>query len=114
MYSGWIPYCSSKAALTRFIEVLAHEERDIRVYGVYPGLTNTAMGKVVLNGDFDRIMHPEEIQKFVDWERKGEMDPPQWCATAVARLVVGEADLEVAGKVQYFYEYDSTCKRELD
>lgn len=72
------------------------------------------MGKVVLNADTEGIMRPDEVQKFVDWDRNGDMDPPVWCAEATAKLAVGKADRDVAGRVQYFYEYDSKCRKGLD
>lgn len=103
-YNGWMSYCTSKAALTRFIQLLAHEEKDIIVQGVYPKLTRTKMPQDIYEGKFKGIMADEEIELFKGWSEKGEdfVEPPEWCGQAVAKLVVGEVDGGKSGETLYY------------
>lgn len=90
-YHGWTPYCTSKAALTRFIACLAHEESLLSVQGVYPKLTRTKMPEDVIAGKFQGIMADHEIERFRVWDEMGDsmVEPPEWCGAAVARLALG-------------------------
>lgn len=80
-YRGWMSYCTSKAALSRFIQLLAHEESTIDVLGVYPRLTRTKMPEDVIAGRFKDIMADDEIQRFKDWSAQGDkvVEPAEWC-----------------------------------
>ncbi|EXJ94379.1 hypothetical protein A1O1_02773 [Capronia coronata CBS 617.96] len=109
-YAGWIQYCSSKAALTRFIQVLAHEESDVKVHGVYPGLTKTTMPAEIIAGKFTGIMTDDEVQKFRNWDKLGEIEPPEWCANAVAKLAARDIPVWTNGVCRYYYEYDPDCR----
>lgn len=109
-YAGWMQYCSTKAALTRFIEVLGHEESDVKVLGVYPGLTRTTMIDDMVARKYAGIMKDDEIQKFVDWDRNQGMEPPEWCANSVAKMSVGAVEVSTNGVCQYYYEYDPDFK----
>jgi NAD(P)-dependent dehydrogenase (short-subunit alcohol dehydrogenase family) len=71
-YHGWSPYCSSKAALTRFISCLAHEEPTISVQGVYPKLTRTKMAEDVIKGRYRGVMANHEVERFRIWEDMGD------------------------------------------
>jgi NAD(P)-dependent dehydrogenase (short-subunit alcohol dehydrogenase family) len=71
-YHGWSPYCTSKAALTRFIGCLAHEEPGIRVQGVYPKLTRTKMPEDVINGRYHGVMADHELERFRIWDNVGD------------------------------------------
>ncbi|KAF2029670.1 NAD(P)-binding protein [Setomelanomma holmii] len=110
-YHSWSSYCSSKAALTRFISCLAHEEPGISVQGVYPKLTRTSMidGLVGDKALYDGIMAKHEIEKFKIWDRMGDemVEPPEWCGEAVAKLALG-LSLDPGGR-----RHPGRCK-ELD
>jgi NAD(P)-dependent dehydrogenase (short-subunit alcohol dehydrogenase family) len=71
-YHGWSPYCTSKAALTRFISCLAHEESTISVQGVYPKLTRTKMPEDVINGRYRGVMANHEVERFRIWDEVGD------------------------------------------
>ena len=104
-YHGWMPYCSTKAALTRFIEMLAHEEPLICVQGVYPKLTRTKMPEDVIAGKYKGIMAEHEIEKFRIWDQIGDqmVEPPEWCGEAVAKLALG---LYAGGRSGETLDYD--------
>lgn len=85
---------------------MAHEEKDVHVLGVYPGLTRTTMIDDILGGKFKGIMFAEEMERFKRWEQEGTkgIEPPEWCATAVAKLALGEVKGGDSGEVKYYYE----------
>lgn len=88
---GWMAYCTSKAALTRFVQLLAHEEPTLSVQGVYPKLTRTKMAEDLVQGKYKGVMADHEIERFRLWDEIGDamVEPPEWCAEAVAKLAMG-------------------------
>ncbi|KAL1591396.1 hypothetical protein SLS60_012009 [Paraconiothyrium brasiliense] len=105
-YQGWMPYCTTKAALTRFVEMLAHEEPLLTVQGVYPKLTRTKMPADVIAGKYKGIMADHEIEKFRVWNEIGEemVEPPEWCGEAVGKLALG---LYPGGRSGESFDYDT-------
>ncbi|KAK7188039.1 hypothetical protein DPSP01_011925 [Paraphaeosphaeria sporulosa] len=104
-YHGWMPYCTTKAALTRFIEMLAHEEPLLTVQGVYPKLTRTKMPEDIIAGKYKGVMADHEIEKFRVWNEIGDemVEPPEWCGEAVGKLALG---LYPGGKSGESLDYD--------
>ncbi|KAK7890167.1 hypothetical protein LTR67_008633 [Exophiala xenobiotica] len=91
LYRGWSGYCTSKAALSRFIHLLAHEEGpDINVYGVLPLVTKSPMVDKIFNGEYDHVMQPEERERFNTWAKEGRIEPPEYIANAIVKAAVGE------------------------
>lgn len=60
----------------------------------------------VIAGKYKGIMMDEEIERFVNWDREGSIEPPEWCANAVARICTGVVDVSGSGECRYYYEYD--------
>ncbi|KAF1846463.1 NAD(P)-binding protein [Cucurbitaria berberidis CBS 394.84] len=106
-YHGWTPYCTTKAALTRFISCLAHEERLICIQGVYPKLTRTKMPKDVIAGKYEGVMADHEIERFKIWDEVGDemVEPPEWCGEAVAKLALGLFEGGKSGETLYYDEH---------
>jgi len=104
LYRGWSGYCDSKAALTRFINVLAHEEPEIKVFGLLPGVTKSPMVDLIMNGTYDNVMLEEEKMKFINWEKEGVFDEPEWPAKALVKGVLGETDVK-SGEVRYWNKF---------
>lgn len=106
-YMGWMPYCTSKAALTRFIQVLAHEEPTLSVQGVYPKLTKTSMSADVIDGKYKGVMADHEVERFRVWNEVGHLfvEPPAWCGEAVAKLALGKFVGGKSGEVLYYDEH---------
>ncbi|KAH7088745.1 hypothetical protein FB567DRAFT_317342 [Paraphoma chrysanthemicola] len=108
-YHGWSSYCSSKAALTRFLTCLAHEEPGISVQGVYPKLTRTSMIDGLVGEDrlYEDVMAKHELERFKIWDRMGEemVEPPEWCAEAVAKLGLGLFEGGKSGETKYYDEH---------
>ncbi|KAF2660928.1 NAD(P)-binding protein [Lophiostoma macrostomum CBS 122681] len=106
-YHGWMPYCTTKAALTRFIQMFAHEEPNVSVQGVYPKLTRTKMPEDVINGKYKGIMADHEIERFRIWNEIGDemVEPPKWCGEAVAKLALGLFAGGKSGETLYYDEH---------
>jgi NAD(P)-dependent dehydrogenase (short-subunit alcohol dehydrogenase family) len=104
-YHGWMPYCTTKAAVTRFVHILGLENPDILVQGVYPKLTDTKMPSDVIAGKYNGIMTDDEVALFQAWAKDGiSLEPPAWCGEAVARLAIGSDKGGESGKVMYYYD----------
>jgi len=103
-FQGWIPYCTTKAALTRFIETLAHEEKLLTVQGVYPKPARTKMSEDVIAGKYKDVMADHEIERLRVWDEIGDqmVEPPEWCGEAVAKLAVGLYEGERSGETLYY------------
>jgi NAD(P)-dependent dehydrogenase (short-subunit alcohol dehydrogenase family) len=100
-YNGWMAYCTSKAALSRFIQMLAREEKGLRTQGVYPKLTGTQMPVDALAGKSKGIMSEEDMKIFTGLE----VEPAEWCGVVVAKLAAGlERGLE-SGEIANYGEH---------
>jgi 3-oxoacyl-[acyl-carrier protein] reductase len=69
-YSGFknsTAYCASKHALLGFSRALFSELKDnnVRVYSISPGSTQTEMGKLSKDQDFETFLKPKEIADYV-------------------------------------------------
>lgn len=105
-YRGWMAYCTTKAALSRFIQLLAHENPKLCVQGVYPRLTDTKMPADVVAGKYAGIMTEDEVERFRVWAKDGvTYEPAAWCGEAVARLAAGVEPGDESGKVSYYDEH---------
>jgi NAD(P)-dependent dehydrogenase (short-subunit alcohol dehydrogenase family) len=100
-YNGWMAYCTSKAALTRFIQLLAREETGLRVQGVYPKLTGTQMPASALAGRYEGIMSQEDMKIFTGLD----VEPAEWAGVAVAKLAAGLESGGASGELLYYDEH---------
>ena len=106
-YSAWSSYCSSKAALSRFIQLLHHEEEQVDVVGVYPGLTRTPMVTYLVAGKFAGKMKDSEVENFKRMDREGEVEPLEWSANVTAKLAVAAIETgPLSGQVKWYNEID--------
>ncbi|KAI4709482.1 hypothetical protein J4E85_002034 [Alternaria conjuncta] len=106
-YHGWMPYSTTKAALTRFISCLAHEEPLLSVQGVYPKLTRTKMIDGLVEGKYRGVMADHEIERFRIWDEMGDemVEPPELCGEAVAKLALGLFEGGKSGETLYYDEH---------
>ena len=104
-------YCTTKAALSRFIQLLALENPEVTVYGVSPRLSRTKMPEDAIAGKYKGIMTDAEIEGLQKRAQEGNLvEPPEWCGEAVARLAFGLA----AGKPGEVLFYDEHVPEMMD
>lgn len=65
-------YCTSEAALSRYVQCLAHEEstNNLEIQGVYPRLTRTPITNDMIAGNYKGIIKDEEIAESLQWDRE--------------------------------------------
>jgi len=88
---GWSGYCSSKAALDMFSNVIGVEKRmdknNIRIFSVSPGIVDTAMQdelRKVNKEDFSRLA------EFIEYKKEGMLVPPQKVAKKYLHIIENE------------------------
>jgi NAD(P)-dependent dehydrogenase (short-subunit alcohol dehydrogenase family) len=94
-------YCTGKAALNHFTRILAAEEKEVTALTVRPGVVDTDM-QAVLRGEIDNEMPAEQIAYYRKLKERGELEPPEIPARAIAWLAL-YAPREFSGK---FLDYD--------
>jgi NAD(P)-dependent dehydrogenase (short-subunit alcohol dehydrogenase family) len=94
-------YCSGKAALNHFTRVLAAEEPAVTALTVRPGVVDTDM-QADLRNAADSAMPVEQIAYYRQLKERGELEPPQVPARAVAWLAL-HAPRDFSGR---FLDYD--------
>ena len=94
-------YCTGKAALNHFTRVLAAEEPAVTALTVRPGVVDTDM-QAVLRNEADNAMPLEQIAYYRQLKERGELEPPQIPARAIAWLALS-APREFSGQ---FLDYD--------
>jgi NAD(P)-dependent dehydrogenase (short-subunit alcohol dehydrogenase family) len=94
-------YCTGKAALNHFTRVLAAEEPAVTALTVRPGVVDTDM-QTVLRSDADNAMPAEQMAYYRELKERGELEPPEVPARAIAWLAL-YAPREFSGR---FLDYD--------
>ncbi|KAH8901133.1 NAD(P)-binding protein [Thozetella sp. PMI_491] len=78
-YRGYSGNCSSKATLAGFIHLLAHEEKNINVFGAIPIVTKSPMMDIIFQGKYttieDMIEPPEYIEDAMVKPAMGGIEP---------------------------------------
>jgi benzil reductase ((S)-benzoin forming) len=92
---GWSGYCSSKAALDMFSNVISVEKRmdrqNIRIFSVSPGIIDTEMQteiRKVSKKDFSRL------NEFIEYKKEGMLVPPHKVAQKYLYLIENEGKFE--------------------
>ena len=103
---GRAAYATSKAGLSRFIDCLVNEEREsaVGVFGIYPSLTRTPLAQGLLERRYDDVMWPEEAEEYKERIESGDVEPPDWCGEACARLAAGKEE-GLKGKIANYWEH---------
>ncbi|KAI9353403.1 hypothetical protein DFJ73DRAFT_828479 [Zopfochytrium polystomum] len=96
-YSGWGPYCASKAALNMLCEVYSKEERDVVSIALRPGVVDTEMQAIIREGKHASSMTADKHQSFVKLHEDGKLLPPEKPGHVIAELAL-RAPSELTGK----------------
>ena len=94
-------YCTSKAGLNQLTRVIAVEEKGVTALTVRPGVVDTGM-QAVLRGEIDNTMSAEQTAYYRQLKERGELEPPEIPARAIAWLAL-YAPREFSGK---FLDYN--------
>lgn len=103
-YQGWSAYGSSKAALNHLVQDLAAEERDVTTVSVKPGVVDTDMQRAIRE-EHGHNMDPEQLQRFTEKHRNGELNKPDVVAGAIGRIAL-EIEKEYNGSVMDWQDHD--------
>ena len=80
-------YCTTKAALNHFTEVLSVEEQDLICLAVRPGMVDTDM-QADIREQGRAVMTAEQIEFYSGFKRRGELLPPHVPAKSIAWLAI--------------------------
>jgi NAD(P)-dependent dehydrogenase (short-subunit alcohol dehydrogenase family) len=94
--AGSAAYSSAKAALNHFTRILAIEEPKVTAITLRPGVIDTDMQEVVRQ-EGKQGMPAETHARFVAYQKKGELLPPDVPGRAAAKLAL-YAPLEWSGE----------------
>jgi NAD(P)-dependent dehydrogenase (short-subunit alcohol dehydrogenase family) len=94
-------YCTAKAALNHFTQVLAAEETALTALTVRPGVVDTDM-QAFIRQEGPKYMPAELAAYYRRIKDRGELEPPEIPARSIAWLAL-YAPLEFSGK---FLDYD--------
>ena len=94
-------YCTGKAALNHFTRVLAAEEPTVTALAVRPGVVDTDM-QAILRSEAGNGMPAEQMAYYRQLKERGELEPPEIPARAIAWLAL-YAPREFSGR---FLDYD--------
>lgn len=88
-YDGWAEYCSTKAALDMFSQVLAKELKQkknnrVKIYAVSPGIVETHMQSQIRNADFSDF---SLRLKFEEFYQKGVNKTPERAASEIYNII---------------------------
>jgi NAD(P)-dependent dehydrogenase (short-subunit alcohol dehydrogenase family) len=94
-------YCAGKAALNRFTQILAAEERTLTALTVRPGVVDTEM-QAFIRKEGPKVMTDEQSSYYQQLKERGELEPPEIPARSIAWLAL-HAPMEFSGR---FLDYD--------
>ncbi|KAF9917628.1 hypothetical protein BX616_000404 [Lobosporangium transversale] len=100
-YYGWGAYCTSKAALKMFGEVLAKEEPELTSISIRPGVVDTEMQSSIRTKGADTMV-PEQHARFVELHTSKTLLHPDEPGHVIASLAV-KAPHSLSGQ---FYSWD--------
>ncbi|MEY4561574.1 MAG: hypothetical protein RLZZ618_851 [Pseudomonadota bacterium] len=87
-YAGWSLYGAAKAGLEAYIRSVAREQQaqpfPIEVVNINPGVMDTAMQATIRATDATDF---PDTQRFVERQARGELQPPERIAQAIARIM---------------------------
>jgi len=85
---GWNAYCSAKAGIDMFSQVLSEESKidnsNIKVLSLAPGIIDTDMQVQIRKGDLSNF---STIKKFIEYKNQGNLSSPENTAHQVLQFI---------------------------
>ena len=75
--SSWSLYCTSKAAMHMFFEVMKIEHPKCNFHSIDPGVMNTNMQSYIRESEFDKV------DDFIEFKNKGILKTPEEVAKTI-------------------------------
>jgi NAD(P)-dependent dehydrogenase (short-subunit alcohol dehydrogenase family) len=94
-------YCTAKAALNHFTQVLAAEESALTAVTVRPGVVDTAM-QTYIRREGPKAMPAEQVAYYQQLKDQRQLEPPEIPARSIAWLAL-HAPRQFSGQ---FFDYD--------
>jgi len=85
--AGWLPYCTSKAAMLMALEVLQLENDHVHVVNFDPGVMSTDMQKTIRE---QGVADMPDVERFIAYESEGKLKEPAQVAEEIVRLIKDE------------------------
>lgn len=82
--AGWGVYCATKAALDRFSEVIALEEKDLLISSLAPGVIDTQMQSTIRSKDESEF---PSLNRFTDLYETGSLASPEETAAKIMKFI---------------------------
>lgn len=90
---GWASYCSSKAALDMFSEVVSVEKQkdhnNLKILSVAPGIVDTDMQSEIRESDKENFSRLEE---FIEYKKENMLVSPEKVASKLIYIMQHESD----------------------
>lgn len=84
---AWSAYCTSKAGLHLFTQVVAQEEPDVVAVSVHPGIVDTEMQALIRRAG-EGHMTPEQVARFRQLKATGQLVSPLVSGRSIAWLAL--------------------------
>ncbi|MFM9951273.1 MAG: SDR family NAD(P)-dependent oxidoreductase [Saprospiraceae bacterium] len=78
----WSLYCSTKAAMSMFLEVMTQEYPEHKFYTIDPGIMDTDMQLTIRNSEFNKL------EEFIKYKEKGLLKSPRVIADQILARVL--------------------------
>ncbi|WWC63442.1 uncharacterized protein I303_106044 [Kwoniella dejecticola CBS 10117] len=95
-YQAWGLYSMAKAGMNSLARTLAAEEKEneVAVFAIRPGMVNM---QALLRNEGPATMHPDEMVKFQNAHKNGELLAPEQPGSVIAGLAI-DGSLELTGE----------------
>ncbi|MBD79066.1 MAG: short-chain dehydrogenase [Crocinitomicaceae bacterium] len=96
-YDGWSAYCTSKAGLNMFSEVISSEKeiakiRGLKIFSIAPGVIETAMQDQIRTADKKDF---NQVDRFVELKNEGGLQSPTETAVRLLAMIENSRSNEV-------------------
>lgn len=88
VYDGWSSYCTAKAGLDHFSEVVASEqselENGVKIMSIAPGIIDTDMQTTIRSSHKSAF---RQLDRFINYKEKGLLATPEQTARKLIKII---------------------------